>query len=153
MEKYEEKIEGWEVQKVQNKKELTLEATVENIETVTEFVDTSLDAFDCPMKAKMQINIAIDELFGNIAHYAYHPKTGFVEVRVEVIEDPLAVVITFIDEGIPYDPLTQEEPDVTLPAEQRMVGGLGIYMVKKSMDAISYEYKEGKNILKIKKNF
>ena len=150
MEKYAEKMEEW---KVQNKKELTIEATVENIETVTEFVDTSLDAFDCPMKAKMQINIAIDELFGNIAHYAYHPKTGFVEVRVEVIEDPLAVVITFIDEGIPYDPLTQEEPDVTLPTEQRMVGGLGIYMVKKSMDAISYEYKEGKNILKIKKNF
>ena len=86
--------------------ELTIAATVENIETVTDFVNGHLEALECPMKAQMQINIAIDELFGNIAHYAYHPEVGEATVRVEVIQDPLSVVITFIDNGIPYDPLT-----------------------------------------------
>ena len=104
------------------------------------------------MKAQMQIAIAIDELFGNIAHYAYNPEIGQATVRVEVVEDPLSVVITFIDNGVPYDPLAKADPDTTLSAEERDIGGLGIYMVKKSMDEIAYEYKDGQNILKIKKN-
>lgn len=134
-------------------KELTTTATIENIETVTDFVNEQLEALSCPMKAMMQIDIAIDELFGNIAHYAYHPEVGSATVRVEVTEDPLAVIITFIDNGVPYDPLAAEDPDITLSAEERTVGGLGIYMVKKSMDEISYEYKDGQNILTIKKRF
>lgn len=132
-------------------KELTIAATVENIGTVTEFVNEQLEALDCPMRAQMQINIAIDELFGNIAHYAYNPDVGDATVRVEVTEEPLAVVITFIDGGVPYDPLKAADPDITLSADQRQIGGLGIYMVKKSMDEITYEYKDGKNILSIKK--
>ena len=132
-------------------KELTVVATVENIETVTDFVNEQLEALDCPMKAQMQIDIAIDELFGNIAHYAYNPEIGKATVRVEVVEDPLAVTITFIDNGVPYDPLAKADPDTTLSAEERDIGGLGIYMVKKSMDDIIYEYKDGQNILKIKK--
>lgn len=132
-------------------KELTIAATVENIETVTDFVNEQLEALDCPIKAQMQIDIAIDELFGNIAHYAYNPEIGKATVRVEVIEDPLAVTITFIDNGVPYDPLAKADPDTTLSAEERDIGGLGIYMVKKSMDDITYEYKDGQNILKIKK--
>lgn len=133
-------------------KELTIAATVENIETVTEFVNEQLEALDCPMKAQMQIDIAIDELFGNIAHYAYNPEVGEATVRVEVIDDPLAVVITFIDKGVPYDPLAKEDPNITLSAEERQIGGLGIFMVKKTMDDITYEYKDGHNILKIRKN-
>ena len=133
-------------------KELNIAATVENIETVTDFVNEQLEALDCPMKAQMQIDIAIDELFGNIAHYAYNPEIGKATVRVEVIEDPLAVTITFIDNGVPYDPLAKADPDTTLSAEEREIGGLGIYMVKKSMDDITYEYKDGQNILAIKKN-
>ncbi|MBO5938384.1 MAG: ATP-binding protein [Clostridia bacterium] len=133
-------------------KELTIAATVENIEVVTDFVNEQLEALDCPMKAQMQIDIAIDELFGNIAHYAYNPEIGQATVRVEVIEDPLAVTITFIDNGVPYDPLAKEDPDTTLSIEDREIGGLGIYMVKKSMDDITYEYKNGQNFLKIKKN-
>ena len=133
-------------------KELNIAATVENIETVTDFVNEQLEAYDCPMKAQMQIDIAIDELFGNIAHYAYNPEIGKATVRVEVIEDPLAVTITFIDNGVPYDPLAKADPDTTLSAEEREIGGLGIYMVKKSMDDITYEYKDGQNILAIKKN-
>ena len=132
--------------------ELTIAATVENIEAVTDFVNEQLEALDCPMKAQMQIDIAIDELFGNIAHYAYNPEIGQATVRVEVIEDPLAVTITFIDNGVPYDPLAKEDPDTTLSIEDREIGGLGIYMVKKSMDDITYEYKNGQNILTIKKN-
>ena len=104
------------------------------------------------MKAQMQIDIAIDELFSNIAYYAYNPDVGPATVRVEVVEDPMAVVITFIDKGVPYDPLAREDPDTTLSAEERDLGGIGIYMVKKSMDEVTYEYKDGQNILKIKKN-
>ena len=132
-------------------KELTIEAKIENIEAVTDFVNEQLEALDCPMKAQMQIDIAIDELFSNIAHYAYNPEIGQATVRVEVIEDPLAVTITFIDNGVPYDPLAKADPDTTLSAEEREMGGLGIYMVKKSMDDITYEYKDGQNILTIKK--
>ena len=132
-------------------KELNIAATVENIETVTDFVNEQLEALDCPMKAQMQIDIAIDELFGNIAHYAYNPDVGDATVRVEVIEDPLAVVITFIDKGVPYDPLAKADPNTTLSAEEREIGGLGIFMVKKTMDDIIYEYKDGQNIFKIKK--
>ena len=133
-------------------KELNIAATVENIDVVTDFVNEQLEALDCPMKAQMQIDIAIDELFGNIAHYAYNPEVGSATVRVEVTEDPLAVIITFIDKGVPYDPLAKADPDTTLSAEERDIGGLGIYMVKKSMDEIAYEYKDGQNILTIKKS-
>lgn len=132
-------------------KELTICATVENIQAVTEFVDEQLEALNCPIKAQMQIDIAIDELFGNIAHYAYNPQIGSATVRVEVVEDPLSVCITFIDNGQPYDPLDRADPDVTLSAGEREIGGLGVYMVKKSMDEIAYEYKEGQNILRIRK--
>lgn len=132
-------------------KELTIDATVENITKVTEFVDGQLEELLCPVKAQMQIDIAIDELFGNIAHYAYHPGIGPATVRVEVVQNPLSVVVTFIDQGVPYDPLARDDPNVALSADEREIGGLGIYMVKKSMDEISYEYKNGQNILRIQK--
>ena len=133
-------------------RELTVDATIENIEKVTDFVNEELEKLDCPMKAQIQIDVAIDELFGNIAHYAYNPNVGPATIRVEVVEDPMAVVLTFIDHGIPYDPLAKEDPDIKLSAEERKIGGLGIYMVKKSMDEMSYCYSDGKNILVIKKN-
>lgn len=132
-------------------KELTIAATLENIETVTDFVNEQLEALDCPMKAQMQIDIAIDELFSNIAQYAYNPDVGDATVRVEVVNDPLSVIITFIDGGVPYDPLSAADPDTTLAAEERALGGLGVFMVKKSMDEIAYRYEDGKNILSIKK--
>lgn len=134
-------------------KELTLRATVENILTVTAFAEEYLESLDLPLKAIMEINIAIDELFGNIAQYAYGETTGSVTVQFEAYENPRSVAITFIDSGVPYNPLSKEDPDITLSAEERKIGGLGVYMVKKSMDAISYEYKDKKNILKIRKNY
>lgn len=131
--------------------ELTVTAAVENIEKVTEFVNEALERLHCPTKALMQIDIAIDELFGNIAKYAYGVNSGDVTVSVESSDDLRAVTITFADGGIAYDPLSAAEPDVTLCAEDRPIGGLGIYMVKKSMDEVSYRYENGKNVLSIKK--
>ncbi len=131
--------------------EMTVEATIENIPAVIEFVDGHLVALGCPPKVVWQINIAIDELFGNIAHYAYDPDTGPATVRVEVEDDPMTVLITFIDHGKPYDPLAAADPDTTLSAEARKIGGLGVFLVKKTMDDISYEYRNGQNILHIRK--
>ncbi len=133
-------------------KELTVDAAVENIEVVTDFVNEELEKLDCPVKARRQIDVAIDELFGNIARYAYSPDVGKATVRFSVEENPLEVTITFIDNGNPFNPLEKSNPDTHLSAEERPIGGLGIFLVKKSMDLVEYEYKNGQNILKIKKN-
>lgn len=132
-------------------KELSIDATVENIAPVTDFVNGELAALNCPGRIQRQIDVAIDELFGNIAQYAYDPAVGPATVRVEVTEEPLAVVITFIDHGVPYDPLAQADPDVHTPLEERQTSGLGVFLVKQTMDDVTYEYKDGQNILKIKK--
>ncbi|MGI6021229.1 MAG: ATP-binding protein [Lachnospiraceae bacterium] len=134
-------------------KEITLDATIENITEVTAFVDEQLEMMECPMKAQIQIDVAIDEIFGNIAHYAYSPAVGKATVRVAELNERSGCEISFIDEGVPFDPLEKDDPDVSLSLDERQVGGLGIFMVKKTMDDIGYEYKDGKNILKIKKYF
>lgn len=133
-------------------KELTLDATIENVTAVTSFVDEQLERLGCPPESQAQIDIAIDELFSNIAYYAYNPKTGPATVRVEVLEEPLSVEITFIDSGVAYNPLAKDDPDLSLSADEREIGGLGIFIVKNSMDDVAYEYKDGKNILRIRKN-
>ncbi|WP_303790978.1 ATP-binding protein [Ruminococcus flavefaciens] len=132
-------------------KELELEAKVENLPEVLSFIDEVLEGADCSMKIQMQIDIAVEEIFVNIANYAYSPEIGTATVRIEVMADPPAVDITFIDGGVPYDPLAKADPDVTLSAEERQIGGLGIFMVKKSMDDVKYEYLDGHNILTLKK--
>ena len=133
-------------------KELTIEAAVESIDVVNDFVADELKALGCPKKAQIQIRIAIDELFGNIAKYAYSPDVGKATVRFEVEESPLSVIITFIDNGKPFNPLEQAEPDIHLSAQERDEGGLGIFLVRKTMNLVEYEYKNGQNILRIKKN-
>ena len=132
--------------------EISLKATVDNIAKATEFVDRQLEDADCPIRAQMQIDVAIDELFGNVAHYAYGGETGDCTVRVSILDSPRRVEVTFIDQGIPYDPLAKADPDVTLSAEDRAIGGLGIFLVKKTMDGMSYVYEDGKNKLTIVKN-
>lgn len=134
-------------------KELTVAATIDNLDEVLAFVDASLEEMECPMRTQTQIDIAVEELFVNIAHYAYTPAVGDATIRTETRENPRALAVTFIDSGIPYDPLAKADPDVTLSAEERKIGGLGIYMVKKSVDAMEYEYKNGQNILTISKKF
>ncbi len=131
--------------------ELTVEARDENLAEVLAFVDGQLAALDCPPKTQLQIDVAVEELFVNIAHYAYAPDIGPATVRVETAAEPGTVSITFLDRGKPYDPLAKPDPDVTLSADQRQIGGLGIYMVKKSMDDMRYAYQDGQNVLTIVK--
>ena len=132
-------------------KEMTLAATLENIPVVTAFIDEKLEALGCPMKAQMQIDMAIDELFGNIARYAYAPDAGDVTVRFAFDEAARTASVAFIDAGVPFDPLAQPEPDVTLSVEEREIGGLGIFVVRKTMDAVSYRREGNRNILTIQK--
>ena len=131
--------------------ELDIEASVERLQEVIDFVNARLASVECPPKAQMQMELAVEEIFVNIAHYAYAPSKGTATVRVEVSDDPVEVTITFIDRGVPYDPLQKADPDVTLSSEERKIGGLGIFMTKKVMDGVSYEYKDGQNILTLKK--
>ncbi len=132
--------------------ELTIEAKVENLDRVLAFADGNLEAADCPLKAQMQFDVALEELFVNIAHYAYrHVGGGDATVLYTFDETTRTAAFTLIDSGMPYDPLARADPDITLPAEQRDIGGLGIYMVKKSMDSVAYEYRDGRNVLRIEK--
>ncbi len=138
----------------EDKDEITVPADIGNLDKVTEYINSRLRRYGCPYKTMMQINIIIDELFGNIAYYAYPQETGDVTVGVKVVQEKtLAAVITFTDYGIPYNPLEKEDPDTSLSAQEREIGGLGIYIVKSSVDDISYEYTEGRNILSIKRAF
>ena len=132
-------------------RELVVDAQPENLPRVQSFVTQLLEEAACPMKTMMQIDVIVEEVFVNIAHYAYGTERGKAAVRAEISEKPPVVTITFADRGMPYDPLAREDPDVTLPAEQRQIGGLGIYMTKKMMDEVRYEYRDGQNILTLKK--
>ena len=134
-------------------KELNLEATVGNLSRVLEFITAELEAADCPMKTQMQIELAAEEIFVNIAKYAYKDGVGTAEVQVDITDDPRGVEITFADRGVPYDPLAKEDPDVTLSAEERGIGGLGIFMTKKIMDRETYRYEDGQNVLTLLKLF
>ena len=115
-------------------KSITEEAKIENIAVITDFVNSILEANGCSAKVQMEIDIAIDEIFGNIAYYAYTPKTGEATVQVEIKNFPERLELTFIDKGIPYNPLENKDPDVTLDIEKRKIGGLGIFLVKEMMD-------------------
>lgn len=131
--------------------ELTVSATLENLDPVTDFINEQLELKGCSMKLQTQVDLAVEEIYVNIAHYAYHPEDGVATIRCEVGGEPLQITIEFLDSGKPYNPLEKEDPDLTLDVEERDMGGLGIYMVKNLVDEISYEYRDGKNILTIQK--
>ena len=133
-------------------KELIIDAKTENLDAVLAFVNEALEECGSSPKAQMQMEIAVEEIFVNIANYAYHPGSGSAVIRLETSDDPTSVTVTFKDAGIPYDPLLKEDPNTHLSAEEREIGGLGIFMAKKSVDDIHYEYKNGENILSIQKN-
>ena len=132
--------------------EITVDASVDQVRQITDLADLQLAETGCSAQAKMQIEIAIDEIFSNISRYAYQQEIGTVTVRLETIDDPLRILLTFMDNGMPYNPLKKEMPDTTsLPANKRPIGGLGLFMVKKTMDSVTYSYENGKNILSILK--
>ena len=131
--------------------ELDIMEENENLSRVQSFLGQCLEKVDCHGKSQMQMELAAEEIFVNIANYAYAPEKGRAVVRVEVSDDPVTVTLTFIDQGVPYDPLKRKEPDVTLPAEERGIGGFGIFLTKKTMDNASYQYRNGQNILTLKK--
>ena len=131
--------------------EIVVDAKIENIPKVMEFVEEELDRLGATMKAKMQIDVAIDEIASNIAFYAYGGNDGFMKVNMEEGEDPTKVNIKFIDGGMPYNPLEREAPDITLSAAERKIGGLGIHIVRKTMDDVKYRFDNNKNVLVLTK--
>jgi len=126
--------------------ELIIEAKLENMDAVQDFISARIE--DCPMKTQNQIRIAVDEIFSNIARYAYSIKTGGATVRIAVDTD---ITIEFEDNGTAYDPLAKDDPDVSLSADEREIGGLGLFIVKNLMDSVEYRRDGSKNILTIKK--
>ena len=133
--------------------EFKIEALKENLNHVMSFVDEHLEGVDCPMKAQMQIDLCVEEMFINVASYAYGSGKGDVIIRLEEEKDPSGISIVLVDEGMPYDPLAKADPDVTASADQRQIGGLGIFLVKKNMDNISYRRDGNKNVFRMTKFF
>lgn len=134
-------------------KELTVAATLENLDVVQRFVEDQLEMHDCPMKTMIQISTSLEEIYVNIAHYAYHPEVGDATIQCCIDENPRQVTIRLLDRGKPFDPLKKPDADITLSAEERQIGGLGIFMVKKTMDEVLYAYRDGYNVLTLKKMF
>lgn len=131
--------------------ERTFPATDEALADALAFVEEELELFDCPMKFLMQITVCVEEMFVNVAHYAYGDGAGDVTLTIDGSFEGAS--ITFTDSGIPFDPLAKADPDITLSADERNIGGLGIFMVKKSMDEVFYERSDGKNIFRMTKKF
>ena len=126
----------------------TFLATDENMQSINDFVHAALPP-DCLEDVLFKIDVAVEEIYINIAHYAYAPSTG--EVEVSCGEENGVFTVVFADRGKPFDPLAHADPDITLSADEREIGGLGIFMTKKFMSSVAYRYEDGKNILTITK--
>ncbi|KNZ40930.1 ATP-binding protein [Acetobacterium bakii] len=133
-------------------KSLTVNASEDKLSEVLEFIGTELEAAGASPKTQFQIDLAVEELYVNIVHYAYAPDTGDVIIKFNIDGEPPLAEILFIDQGKPYNPLENPDPDITLTAEDREIGGLGVLMVKKTMDVAVYRYENQKNIMTIKKS-
>ena len=132
--------------------EKTFQAKTEALTDVIGFVEQTLESYECPMKIQMAICVAIEELFVNIAHYAYPDSEGDMKLGISFDEQTRAITFRMSDKGIPFDPLKKVDPDITLSAEEREIGGLGIFITKKTMDSLHYVYEDGENILTMIKN-
>lgn len=136
--------------------EMTIEATLDNLGIIQGFIEEKLEEAECPMGILMQVSIAVEEIYVNIARYAYNPEVGYATIRCAIganDQGKTEVSLGFVDQGKPFNPLAKEDADITLSAEERDIGGLGILMVKKSMDNVEYHYEDGQNILTITKSF
>lgn len=138
------------------KEVIEVEAVSGNLDRVTGFVEEQVLQMGCPPKLAMQIILAVEEAFVNVVDYAYAPEIGMCRIAVETVqldEGRGDAVITFIDSGKAFNPLLKENPDITLSADERQIGGLGIYMVKEIMDSVVYEYKDAENHLTMVKSW
>ncbi len=133
-------------------KSIIVPAVQDELDKVRDFVNEELEQFDCSAKARFQMEVAVEEIFVNIASYAYSPDVGDATVTCEVSDDTLVASVTFADGGKPFDPLAKTDADISADALLEREGGLGILMTKKMMDEVSYSYENGKNILTIRKN-
>ena len=125
----------------------TFPAKTEQLGDVLDFVQQTLESFECPMKIQTSICVAIEEVFVNVARYAYPKNDGDMTLYINFNEESRNVTFGMTDKGIPFDPLKKPDPDITLSAEEREIGGLGIFIAKKIMDSLSYEYKNEENVL------
>lgn len=131
---------------------MIVSATKENWTVVMEAIEKFLESINCPLRPKFQILTAAEEIYINIVLYAYGDETGETDIDFDFDEATRIFSITFVDNGVPYNPLEKEDTDITLSAEERKIGGLGILMVKKIMDDVKYKYSGGKNHLILIKN-
>ncbi len=131
---------------------IVIDAVEDSIDFIQDFIKRKLLSYGCEKKPLMQIRLAVEEIFVNIISYAYRPDIGKAEIYVSVSEAPLSVTILFMDAGKPFDPLARPDADTSGKMFMERPGGFGILLVKNTMDAVNYEYKDGKNILSIKKN-
>ena len=140
---------------MENKKAITVEASMEYLDKVTSFVEAFLEDYACPIKIAMKILLCVEELYANFVNYAYGSKDGncTIELEGKAYETENEVCICMRDQGVPFDPFAKEDPDITLSVDEREIGGLGIYMVKNIMDTVSYEYKQQENIVTITKKW
>ena len=129
----------------------TVPAKTEALSDVLGFVDQMLDRFGCPMKIQMAVCVAIEEVFVNVAHYAYPEGQGDVTLSVGFDEGSSTATFRMIDQGVPFDPLKKPDPDISLSVEDREIGGLGIFITKKTMDSICYAHENGENVLTMTK--
>ena len=129
----------------------TFPAKVDALADVLGFAEETLEKYECPMKMQMAVCVAIEEVFVNVAHYAYGNGEGDVDFGIRYDEENQAFIFRMADQGVPFDPLATPEPDITLSAEEREIGGLGIFITRKTMDQVTYTYENGKNILTMMK--
>ena len=134
-------------------KEIEVAATIDNLAKVFEFLDDSFNGLDVKPQTKRQIKLCVEEIYTNIANYAYNPEIGPAKLTFAVDDEakPARIIITFSDRGKPYDPLKRDDPDMELSLEETPIGGLGIYLVKETMDKVDYKLKDGKNVLIMEK--
>ena len=129
----------------------TFPAKVDALPDVLGFVEETLEGYECPMKIQMAVSVAMEEVFVNIAHYAYPESDGDMTLHIGFEEENRTIVFRMTDKGVPFDPLKKSDPDITLSAEEREIGGLGIFIAKKTMDSITYVYENGENVLTMSK--
>lgn len=119
-----------------------------------EIIEFLMSSPDIPADSSIQfkIRLSIEETVENVVNYAYQDGVGWMEVSTDLDDRGLQLTITLKDAGTPFNPLEREDPDLTLPAEERPIGGLGIFLCKQFMDKVSYSYENGCNVLTLQKN-